>query len=160
MSFPPFKFKELIEEDWETSTLNTYLSETRFLFVIYKYDEQNNLRLKGCQFWNIPYNDLEIDVRNVWEQTKDVLRVGFHFEERLIRGKKIYMNPLPKMAQNKVAHVRPHSKERAYKFSDGSEIGDIKKYANELPDGQFMTTQSFWLNKGYIRQQLKKKFFR
>ena len=30
-----------------------------FLFVVYKFDKQNELRLKGCQFWNIPYDDLE-----------------------------------------------------------------------------------------------------
>lgn len=34
MSFPTFEFKELIEEEWETSTFGTYLSETRF-FLLY-----------------------------------------------------------------------------------------------------------------------------
>lgn len=32
MSFPTFKFKEVIEEEWETSVFGTYLSETRFFF--------------------------------------------------------------------------------------------------------------------------------
>ena len=55
MSFPTFEFKELIEEEWETSTFGTYLSETRFFFVVYKFDKNDMLRLKGCQFWNIPF---------------------------------------------------------------------------------------------------------
>lgn len=38
MSFPTFKFKELIEEDWEDSAFGNYLRETRFLFVVYKFD--------------------------------------------------------------------------------------------------------------------------
>ena len=50
MSFPTFKFTELIKEKWETSTFGNYLEQTRFLFVIYKYNEKNELILKGCQF--------------------------------------------------------------------------------------------------------------
>lgn len=70
MSFPTFKFKELVKEDWDDSTFGNYLRETRFLFVVYKYDQQGDLRLKGCQFWNIPYNDLEGNVKSVWEKTQ------------------------------------------------------------------------------------------
>ena len=55
MSFPTFRFKELIEEEWEDSTFGNYLRETRFLFVVYKFDDNDILRLRGCQFWNIPY---------------------------------------------------------------------------------------------------------
>ena len=73
MSFPTFEFKELIEEEWETSTFGTYLSETRFFFVVYKFDKNDMLRLKGCQFWNIPYTDLENEVQKVWNRTKQVL---------------------------------------------------------------------------------------
>lgn len=50
MSFPIFKFKELIEEEWDDSTFGNYLRETKFLFVVYKYDDNDELRLKGCQF--------------------------------------------------------------------------------------------------------------
>ena len=66
MSFPIFKFKELIEEEWDDSTFGNYLRETKFLFVVYKYDDNDELRLKGCQFWNIPYDDLEKEVKVVW----------------------------------------------------------------------------------------------
>ena len=76
MSFPTFKFKELIEEEWETSVFGTYLSETRFFFVVYKFDENDVLRLKGCQFWNIPYADLENEVKKVWNKTKQVIIDG------------------------------------------------------------------------------------
>ena len=34
-------------------------------------------------------------------------------------------------------------------------IGDIHKNANELPDGQWMTTQSFWVNNTYIEKQIE-----
>ena len=74
MSFPAFKFKELIQEEWEDSTFGNYLRETRFLFVVYKFDENGELRLKGSQFWNIPYDDLENEVKQVWEKTVDVIK--------------------------------------------------------------------------------------
>ena len=46
MSFPTFQFKELIEEEWEDSTFGNYLRETRFLFVVYKFDQDDVLRLR------------------------------------------------------------------------------------------------------------------
>ena len=46
MSFPTFRFTELIEEDWEDSTFGNYLRETRFLFVVYKFDADDTLRFR------------------------------------------------------------------------------------------------------------------
>ena len=37
MSFPTFKIKELLEEEWEDSWFYDYFSETKFLFVVYKH---------------------------------------------------------------------------------------------------------------------------
>lgn len=105
MSFPTFRFKELIKEEWETSMIYSYLSETRFLFVVYKFDENQVLRLKGCQFWNIPYNDLNVEVHTVWYRTKQVLIEGL--EIRYKNGK-LYNN-FPKISENNVSHVRPHA---------------------------------------------------
>ncbi len=70
MSFPAFKFKEPIKENWDDSTFGNYLRGTRFLLVVYKFDDKDVLRLRGCQFWNIPYHDLENQVRTVWEKTR------------------------------------------------------------------------------------------
>ena len=33
-------------------------------------------------------------------------------------------------------------------------MGNVERDANELPDGQWMTTQSFWINNKYILSQL------
>lgn len=140
MSFPTFKFKELIEEEWEDSTFGNYLRETRFLFVVYKFDQHDELRLKGCQFWNIPYDDLEGSVRTVWEKTQKVIREGLKIERR--NGKNY--NNFPKSSENPVCHVRPH--------------GQDSKDTYELPDGRQYSKQCFWLNNSYILSQLDKKF--
>lgn len=136
MSFPTFQFKELIEEEWEDSTFGNYLRETRFLFVVYKFDQDDVLRLRGCQFWNIPYEDLESDVREVWSRTQMVIRDGLQI--KIINGKRT--NNLPKVSENPVCHVRPHAKNALDTY--------------ELPDGRQYPKQCFWLNNTYIYNQI------
>lgn len=142
MSFPAFKFKELLKEEWEESTFGSYLSQTRFLFVVYKFDEHNVLRLKGCQFWNIPYSDLNKEIYSVWEKTRQILRDGLQFEQRKGRN----FNNFPKSSENKVCHVRPHGKNAEDTY--------------ELPDGRQYPKQSFWLNNTYILLQLNNEFLK
>lgn len=136
MSFPTFHFKELVEEKWEDSTFGNYLRETRFLFVVYKFDQDNILRLRGCQFWNIPYEDLESYVRDVWEKTKKVISDGL--QVKMINGK--LTNNFPKASENPVCHVRPHARNAQDTY--------------ELPDGRQYPKQCFWLNNTYIYEQI------
>lgn len=139
MSFPAFRFKDLVREEWETSNFGTYLRETRFLFVVYQKDKDGVLHLKGSQFWNIPYNDLEREVRAVWEKTRQILRDGI---QTAIIGKR-KTNNLPKQSENPVCHVRPHAKDASDTY--------------ELPDGRQFPKQCFWLNNTYIYSQLAEK---
>lgn len=139
MSFPAFRFKELVQEEWEDSTFGNYLRETRFLFVIYKFDKNNILRLRGCQFWNIPYEDLEKDVRVVWERTKQVIKDGI--KVMMVNGKR--RNNLPKASENSICHVRPHAQNAQDTY--------------ELPDGRQYPKQCFWLNNSYIYKQIDDK---
>ena len=139
MSFPTFKFKELVQEEWDDSTFGNYLRETRFLFVVYKFDENEKLHLKGAQFWNIPYEDLENDVRQMWERTVQVLKEGLKVEN--ING--INHNNFPKATENRVSHVRPHAQNA--------------KDTYELPDGREYPKQCFWLNNTYILEQIDER---
>ena len=50
-------------------------------------------------------------------------------------------------------HVRPKASRRAYRLEDGTSIGDLRD-ASLLPDGRYMTRQCFWINRGYIIQQI------
>lgn len=136
MSFPTFKFKELIEEEWEESTFGTYLSETRFLFVVYKFDMKDNLYLKGCQFWNMPYKDIEVEVQKVWKRTRQVLIEGLQVTRK--NGKNY--NNFPNASENPVCHVRPHAQNAQDTY--------------ELPDGRRYPKQCFWLNNSYVFSQL------
>ncbi|MDD2371496.1 MAG: Sau3AI family type II restriction endonuclease [Firmicutes bacterium] len=137
MSFTPFKFKELVEEEWDNCTFGSYLRETRFFFVIYKFDENDKLLLKGCQFWNMPYSDIEEEVKKVWKRTQQVLIDGLQITKK--NGNNY--NNLPNASENKICHVRPHARNADDMY--------------ELPDGRLYTKQSFWLNNSYILSQIK-----
>lgn len=139
MSFPTFKFKELAVEEWDDSVFGNYLRETRFLFVVYKFDENEELRLKGCQFWNMPYADLE-EVKIVWRRTQAVLRDGIQIT--ICNG--IRYNNFPGPKENRIAHVRPHARN--------------SQDTDKLPDGTEFTKQCFWLNNTYILSQLDERF--
>ena len=136
MSFPTFRFKELLGETWEDSTFGNYLRETRFFFVVFKADKNGVLRLRGCQFWNIPYEDLEINVKTVWERTQRTIQDGIQVS--IVNGRRI--NNLPKASENPVCHVRPHAQNSEDTY--------------ELPDGRMYPKQCFWLNNTYIYNQL------
>ncbi len=85
---------------------------------------------------DIPYEDLETDVRQVWEKTVQVLKDGLQIQ--VING--INYNNFPKASENKVCHVRPH----------GQNASDT----DELPDGRYYPKQCFWLNNTYILSQI------
>lgn len=155
MSFPPFEFKRLIEEDWETSPFHACLETNRFFFVVFREDHDGVLRLDRCLFWAMGENEIEGPAKACWDETRKVIREGVELNPyRDASGKLKVTNNLPGMADNPIVHVRPHTSKAAYKFADGTEIGDIARNACELPDGRWMTKQSFWFNKGYLEHIL------
>lgn len=149
ISFPTFRFNQLINEKWEKSTIRNYLEATKFLFVIYKKQGDKYI-LSHAKFWNMSISDLDTDAKLCWEETVSKVKNGVIFR---IRGKRI-LNNLPLPNDNRVMHVRPHANRSAYSLKDGTNIGDINSDGDELPDGQWMTRQSFWLNKTYILTQI------
>ena len=153
---PPFKYKELIAEEWEDSTLCSYFEETKFLFVVYKSNGSEYV-LKGCQFWNMPYEDFEV-VHDGWQKIVDVIREGVVLTPTETKSGIVIKNNFPKKADNRIIHIRPHASKRYFKFEDGTILGDgTETHANELPDGRWMPNHSFWLNNDYIVSQIKEE---
>lgn len=149
MSLPSFKFKELIEQKWEESSLYNYFTDKIFLFVVFK-KINNTYILKGSQLWNMPYEDLNLTVQEGWNSIRNTISNGVQFTIKESLKGFIVQNNFPKKQDNKIIHIRPHAQRSAFLFSDGQTFGNVKRDANELPNGQWMTTQSFWLNNSYI----------
>ena len=156
MSFPPFKFMDLVEEEYEDSALHDYFDETRLFFFVWKRDV-DVYRVKGCQLWNMPHLDLNVTVRKEWEQYRHIIQYGVKFTKCVdSSGKMSFKNNLPNKSETEVIHVRPHATKAAYRFKNGEEYGNVERDANMLPSGEYMTTQSFWINNSYILKQLKR----
>ena len=154
ISFPPFKYKELIQEQWENSTLHDYFDQTKFLFVVFK-KKSDCYVLRGCQFWNMPYEDLNNEVRNGWQKVVDTIKQGVVFNFKDTKSGIIVQNNFPKKADNRIIHIRPHARKRYFEFSNGMIIGDGNRSdANQLPDGTWMPHYSFWINNDYILGQI------
>lgn len=143
MSFPTFKFKEIIEVPWQESNLKGIFEEQKYLFLVFKKAKNNSgdMIFKGYKFWNIPQSDLK-EVKRVYEKTVNVIKEGVKVEQYTTKnGHLRNTNNLPSKNENQVCHVRPH----------GANAQDTY----ELPDGRNLTKQCFWLNNSYIYEQIK-----
>ncbi len=156
ISFSNSKFKDLAKETWEESAFFNFLDTTKFFFVIFK-KIGDCYQLSGAQFWHISYDDMNI-VRKEWEAYVNVIKNNIEFKFSTQKTGKVEVNNnLPKKSETKIIHMRPHSKKSAYKLHNGYEYGNIRRDADELPNGEWMTKQSFWLNNDYVLKQLKYK---
>lgn len=137
MSFPAFRPTELIKESWEDSTFGNLLRESRFFFVVFRRDGAT-LRLEKALFWNMPAGDLR-EAEKVWKRTVYLIRENKVVLTKETRaGKTRVRNNLPSMADNEVAHVRPH----------GRDASDTVP----LPDGRQITRPCFWLGNKYLKR--------
>lgn len=153
MSFPPFKFTELVKETWAKSTFGNYLRETRFLFVIFKRENNGKLYLRGCQFWNMPVDDIEGDAHEVWQQTHDIIKEG-RLTVYIDKDGRV-VNNLPKMRDHFISHVRPHGRDKddTYSLPEGTCL-TIKNGILSGEEYTHYTKQCFWLNNKYILSQI------
>ena len=143
MSFEQIDFNRWIRDDWEESQIYENFEYTKYLFVVFQYDEtetQNKDRepyLKGIMLWNMPEVVIEHELKDLWKTTKSILETGV--ELKFVRNG--VSNNLPGASFNGICHIRP-------KARDG-------KDQVELPDGQRITKQCYWLNREYIAEIVK-----
>ena len=128
MSFPTFKYTEIINENWLGSELYETFSTTKYLFMIYQYLDDNTLVFKKAMFWNVPEKDLNTEIKRVWEETVMLIKQNKY-------------DSLPKISESTILHVRPHAQNSndTYPTLDGKNA--IKK--------------CFWLNANYIKKQIE-----
>lgn len=142
MSFKNIDFFAWVEEDWEDSWLKQNFEETKYLFVVFEYKESERanpnrmLYFKGIKLWNMPMQEIETRLKDFWSSGKTILGEGVTFEKQKWGSKYRISNNLPAPGSNGLCHVRPKAKNASDKI--------------QLPDGQMITKQAFWLDKEYI----------
>lgn len=145
ISFPTFKYEEIVNEDWENSDFKDIL-EHKFLFVFFQF-ENKKLVLRKVRFWNMPYSDL-LEVEKVWTKTQQVVAKG-----KIVKGFKTDKNGkvsretnFPNKKFSKISHVRPHAK-------DASDTYPLPKQ-DKLTKQKEYTKHCFWLNNSYVRDEI------
>lgn len=126
ISFPIFRYTEIVNEEWEESSFYEQLTTKKFLFVVFRKTKEGDV-LEKIKFWNFPMQDIG-EAKWVWEET--VSR---------IKNKKA--DSLPTIKENRVSHVRPHGKNAKDTLDTGYGTKEVKK--------------CFWLNAKYIEKELQ-----
>lgn len=140
ISFPNFRFDEIINEEWDDSDFKHTL-ENKFFLVFYQF-EDDELILRKVKFWNMPYADIQ-EAKKVWEKTKEIVSRGEIVKE--IKNNIRHTN-FPGVAFNHVSHVRPHAQNAndTYHLPFNDKLTGADKY----------TKHCFWLNKYYIMNEI------
>ena len=145
VSFPAFKFEDIMKETWENSTFKSIL-EHKFLFIFFKY-EGEKLKLQKAKFWNMPYHDIK-EVRKMWLKTKCVIKNGNIVKEIKYdkNGKENRLTHFPNKKFNSISHVRPHAQ-------NSKDTYPLPKNDYITQKGEY-TKHCFWLNNTYIRDKI------
>lgn len=145
ISFPTFRFQEIVNEEWEESNLLKTI-ESKFLFIFYQIGK-DGLYLEKVIFWNMNNRDI-LDVKKVWEETKNIVTKGeiVNSIKTNKSGKERRVTNFPNKKFSRVAHVRPH----AINKNDTYPLPAVEKLTNK----EEYTKHCFWLNSQYVRDEI------
>lgn len=144
MSFENIDFNGWVTDDWEESQIREKFETTKFLFVVFRYEERKEDNpdrvpyFKTIKLWNMPEQTIENELKELWLEVRRILKEGV---ELTPKGNRV-SNNLPKANFNGVCHIRPKAK-------DGSD-------KTQLPDGQYITKQCYWLNREYVAEIVRR----
>ncbi|MED1112160.1 hypothetical protein [Bacillus paramycoides] len=140
MSFEQIDFAGVHSEEWENSFIHNKFRNTLFCFIVFQ-SIGKDVYFKGFKLWQMPIEILEKDAFDFWECLRKILHEGVKIELKKHGSTYIKANNLPGSKMNKVLHVRPKAKD--------------SNDTVELPDGQMITKQAYWINASYIAEILK-----
>jgi hypothetical protein len=141
MSFPTFKYEDIVKQTWHKSELYEYFNTQKFLFVIFKYNISGDLLFQDIKLWNMPNDILENEIVKVFNKTKEIIKSGNIVRKITPKGKRL--TNLPDKRFNNYAHVRPHARNRddSFLLPIPDKLTGLNKY----------TKHCFWLNNNYIK---------
>jgi DNA mismatch repair protein MutH len=129
LSFPAFRYRELVEERWEESDLLSWIGYMLFVPVRgrTKGTPQEECLLGEPVFWRPSADDLEL-IRREWEL----------YRLEIERGRALELTPA---SETVALHVRPHARNR--------------EDTDEAPGVGHVVKKSFWFNRSFVRTILR-----
>lgn len=147
ISFPAFKFEEVIKENRDNSKLRLMFSNARYLF--FAFARKNSFVLKTVVEYRMPLNILDNEIKKVWEETKNIINQGDIVKSisKDKNGKYKFLTNFPSMKSNLYCHVRPHGRNSLDTFP--------LPYPDKLTGQTNFTKQCFWLSASYVSEIIK-----
>lgn len=138
MSFEQINYCEIVNEEWETSTIRNKFENKKHLWIIFKskvnFEKQSELNLNDIvlnkvMFWNMPISDLNNSMYKVWLDTTTKIKYGDY-------------DNFIKISDGEIAHIRPK----------GQNVQDL----SATPQGTKERKKCFWLNAKYVKEQIER----
>jgi DNA mismatch repair endonuclease MutH len=128
LSFPAFRHLELIEEEWEDSTL---LSQIERMLIVPVHGRTRSTPQGECVigepvYWTPTAEELAL-IEREWTMFRDLIAAG-------------RAHQLPRESETEAIHVRPHGRDSSDR--------------DEVPGGGTEIRKSFWLNKWFVQRVL------
>lgn len=158
VSFPAFKLKELIKEQWDEGENEEGLTWercsirediNRILFIPILKDKKTGMsteeKVMGkAFFWSPSYSELEI-IKKEWKKYITEINEGkVEITRKPIKNGYKEISNLSKESNTEIIHIRPHCKDRNDRDEDHL--------------GNSIVKQSFWLNKVFLQRLLKNTY--
>ncbi|WP_275671546.1 Sau3AI family type II restriction endonuclease [Pseudaquidulcibacter saccharophilus] len=122
MSFKQISYKEILNEEWESSYWHDALTK-RFFFVV--FEEINGVSiLRKAMFWTMPYEDLQL-AKKFWEDTR--FKIANDDFDNFIKSS----DGLPCFVRTK-----------------GRNSNDVM----ETPSGRMERKRGYWISRSYIKK--------
>jgi hypothetical protein len=139
MSFPVFRYCDIVEETWETSSLRAQFKGKIYVFAVFRMAGKD-FYLNKIVLWQMPEGILENGVKPVWQKIKACLESGSIVKYIDDNGR--YFSYFPASSESPYVHVRPHAQNR----EDTLPL----PVADKLTGLVSYPKHSFWLNRSYV----------
>ncbi|KEH85270.1 MULTISPECIES: Sau3AI family type II restriction endonuclease [Clostridium] len=136
MSFEQIDYCNIIDEEWDNSTIKNKFENKKHLWIIFKSNKNftnqcdlslDDIMLYKVMFWNMPISDLDNSMNRVWMDTTNKIKNGIY-------------NDFIKISDGEIAHIR-------FKGKNSNDLA-------VTPQGTKQRKRCFWLNAKYIKQQI------
>ena len=139
MSFTVFRYCDIVEETWETSSLRAQFKGKIYVFAVFRMAGKD-FYLNKIVLWQMPEGILENGVKPVWQKIKACLESGSIVKYIDDNGR--YFSYFPASSESPYVHVRPHAQNRddAFPLPVADKLTGLIQYPKH----------SFWLNRSYV----------
>ena len=143
LSFPAFKYTDIVNQDWKTCDLREELETTKYMFFVFK-KVNNEYIFKGIKLWNMSELDIETSVMEMWKATYNTIKSG-NIVKSITNGKR--KTNFVGLSDNEVCHVRPHGR-------NSKDVYPLP-VKDKLTGASCYTKHCFWINNNYLKEILK-----